>query len=67
MPSITAHTDYFGDLAPPTSATETTTPALRQINLPSSPDDSDDSEIRHQVMIFSGPLISDDLYISTAI
>ena len=58
MSSITTQPDYFGkaDIAPPSSGTKTTAPALHSINLLPSADDSDARDNCRQVMIFSGKL-----------
>jgi len=53
MPSISSQQDFFNtaELTPPASAHES--PVLRAVNFPPSPDDSDASENKRQVMIFS--------------
>jgi hypothetical protein len=55
MPSVTNQPDYFGQAnTPPHSATDTKAPALHVISLPPSPEDSDASDSRREVLIFSG-------------
>jgi len=56
MPSIPSPPDSFdqGDLTPPLSACDADSLGLPTINLPLSPEDSDASDTRRQVMIFSG-------------
>jgi hypothetical protein len=56
MPSVSKEQDYFGqasEITPPSSAPSSVGRAATY-NFPPSPEESDSSEQRRQVMIFSG-------------